>query len=217
MIVLLWTRPGNDTLATLLLAHGSGAPMDSPFMNRFAEYAAEKGIATARFEFPYMAQRRHGGSKRPPPRVDGLMVEFNEIINAALSEVRGPILIGGKSMGGRVAAMLGSQNELDERVAGIVCLGYPLHPQGKPDQLRLEPLTANRLPLLIVQGDRDPFGTQAEFDSLSLPGTIDLVWAENGNHDLAPTGRSPATWQGNLSLAAQATRSFAETVLTDRK
>lgn len=210
--MLLWTRPDTNPVATLLLAHGSGAPMDSPFMNRFAELASVNSIATARFEFPYMAQRREGGSKRPPPKVESLQDDFLEAVTAVLAESAGTVLVGGKSMGGRIAAMLGGRDDLDARIAGILCLGYPLHPQKKPEQLRLTPLQNSRLPLLIVQGDRDPFGTKAEFESITLPQTIKIVWAENGNHDLAPTGRSPATWEGNLTLAAEAAKDFAHSL-----
>ncbi|MCG8404207.1 MAG: hypothetical protein MI923_03310, partial [Phycisphaerales bacterium] len=162
-----------------------------------------------RFEFPYMAQLRHGGAKRPPPKAESLQDDFLEAIKTVLAQSTATVLIGGKSMGGRIATMLGGRNDLDARIAGIVCLGYPLHPQKKPEQLRLAPLLENRLPLLVVQGERDPFGTKIEFDALSLPRPIKTVWAENGNHDLAPTGRAPATWEGNLALAAEATVDFA--------
>ncbi len=212
MTDLLWTRPEGAPVATLLLAHGAGAAMDSPFMNRFAATAAGLDIAVARFEFPYMAERRATGKKRPPPRADKLINAYLAAISDLARDAAGPLLIGGKSMGGRIAVMCAGDPALDRRVAGVVCLGYPFHPQGKPDDLRLEPLRTATLPCLIAQGERDPFGTPGEIATYDLPGTVSLVVLEDGSHDLAPRGKSPATWDGNMRLAAEAVRDFASAV-----
>lgn len=211
MTELLWTRPEGDTptVATLLLAHGAGAAMDSGFMNRFAGHAAAAGLAVARFEFAYMAARRAGGPKRPPPKADQLIGEYQTSLQDVLKSVEGPVLVGGKSMGGRVAAMLTAGSSLPKRVSGVVCLGYPFHPQGKPEDWRMAPLEGARRPVLIAQGDRDGFGTAAELAEVTLPAHVELVWLEDGNHDLAPRGASPATWDGNLALAAKAAADFA--------
>jgi len=189
---------------TLLLAHGASAAMDTQFMRRFAIHAAAAGLDVLRFEFSYMAQRRVDGVRRPAPKAETLAPEFAAILAEALAASKGPLLIGGKSMGGRVAAMVGGLPDLDARVRAVACLGYPFHPIGKPDKLRLEPLQALRIPALVVQGTRDPYGDEAEVAAYGLPPLVTLVWSDNGNHDLAPTGASPATWNGNLEAAAKA-------------
>ena len=212
MTDFLWNRTEGETpsAATLLLAHGAGAAMDSGFMNRFAGHAATAGLTVARFEFAYMAGRRTGGAKRPPPRADLLVGEFQKALQQVLGETSGPVLIGGKSMGGRVAAMLAASSSLPRRVTGVACLGYPFHPQGRTDTWRLAPLEAARRPILIAQGERDAFGNAAELEDVTLPDQVRVIWLEDGSHDLAPRGASPATWEGNLTQTAQAVAAFAQ-------
>ncbi|WP_029063909.1 alpha/beta family hydrolase [Labrenzia sp. DG1229] len=207
---LIWNRTDTSPEATLLMAHGAGAPMDSAFMEKLAGALAAEGIAVARFEFAYMAGRRTGGSKKPPPRADKLIGEFQTALQSLLSDTQGPLLLGGKSMGGRVAAMLGGGGSLPSRVKGICCFGYPFHPTGKPDvRWRLAPLEEAKRPVLILQGDRDPFGSKAELDALTLPEHVSLTYLEDGNHDFGPRGKSPATLDGNIRAAAAETASFA--------
>lgn len=210
MTDFLWDRPEEPAAATLLLAHGAGAAMDSAFMNRFAKMAVEEGLAVARFEFPYMAARRATGKKRPPPRADKLIEAYLAAIAEVPETIEGPLLIGGKSLGGRVAAMCAGDPALDARVAGVVCLGYPFHPDGKPDDLRLAPLQEASIPCLIAQGDRDTFGNQVEIAGYELPDSVEIIYLEDGSHDLAPRGKSPATWDGNMRQTAQAVKAFAE-------
>ncbi|MEM9635502.1 MAG: alpha/beta family hydrolase [Pseudomonadota bacterium] len=213
MSTFLWTRPASEASATLLMAHGAGAPMDSAFMNKLADALAAEGIAVARFEFAYMAGRRTGGSKKPPPRADKLIGEFQTALQTLLSETEGPILLGGKSMGGRVASMLGGGGSLPGRVAGICCYGYPFHPTGKRDaEWRLSPLEDAKRPIQILQGDRDPFGSKVELDEITLPNHVSLTYLEDGNHDFGPRGKSPATLDGNIQEAAKATAKFANSI-----
>ena len=213
MTDFLWTRPDADPIATLLLAHGAGAAMDSTFMNRLAEALTENGLAVARFEFAYMAGRRTGGSKRPPPKAEKLIREFQTALQNLMATTDGPLLLGGKSMGGRVAAMLGGGGSLPGRVKGVCCFGYPFHPTGKPDaDWRLAPLVDAKKPVLVLQGDRDPFGTKAELDTIKLPQHVSVTYLEDGNHDFGPRGQSPATLAGNIALAAQAAATFAGTL-----
>ncbi|MEM5584439.1 alpha/beta family hydrolase [Roseibium sp. AS2] len=196
--------------ATLLLAHGAGAPMDSPFMNRLAAALSKNNIAVARFEFAYMAGRRSGGSKRPPPRADKLVSEFQKALQTLMGETEGPLLVGGKSMGGRVAAMLAGGSSLPGRVKGVCCFGYPFHPDGKPEaEWRLAPLQDAKRPVLILQGDRDPFGSRAELEAVTMADHVRLAWLEDGNHDFGPRGKSPATLDGNITAAAEAAAVFA--------
>lgn len=208
MTDLLWTRP-DDARATLLLAHGAGAPMDSVFMNRIAEALAARDVAVARFEFPYMAKRRTTGKKYPPPKAETLTEAFRvAIATAAVAPERvGPLVIGGKSMGGRVAAITAGA-ALEGDVAGVVCLGYPFHGPGRPEEIRLTPLQAARLPMLIVQGERDEFGNRAEVEQLDVGAGGRFVWIEDGSHDFGPRGSSPATLKGNIAAAADATAAF---------
>lgn len=211
MTAFLWTRPDTDPAATLLLAHGAGAPMDSTFMEKLAAALAAKGIAVARFEFAYMAGRRTGGPKKPPPRADKLIGEFQTALQALMNESDGLLLVGGKSMGGRVAAMLAGGGSLPGRVKGVACFGYPFHPTGKPDaDWRLAPLEDAKRPVQILQGDRDPFGSRAEIEAITVPDHVALTYLEDGNHDFGPRGKSPATLDGNIRQAAKATASFAK-------
>jgi predicted alpha/beta-hydrolase family hydrolase len=168
---------------TVLLAHGAGAPMDSASMNASAQALAAQGLRVARFEFDYMAARRTGGRK-PPPRAEKVMPEYIAAIDAL--SAKGPLIIGGKSMGGRVASMIADDLYAAGRIAGLLCLGYPFHPVGKPEQLRTEHLAHLKTPALIVQGTRDPFGTREEVEGYKLAKTIEILWLEDGDHDLRP-------------------------------
>lgn len=211
MTDFLWNRPETPPVATLLLAHGAGAAMDSAFMNKLAAALSSQGIAAARFEFAYMAGRRTGGPKKPPPRADKLIAEFQTALQSVLSQSDGPLLIGGKSMGGRVAAMLAGGGSLPGRAKGVACFGYPFHPTGKADaEWRLQPLQDAKRPVLVLQGDRDPFGSKAELDEVTLPAHVSLTYLEDGNHDFGPRGKSPATLDGNIKLAAEAVRAFVD-------
>ncbi|WP_435660622.1 alpha/beta family hydrolase [Leisingera caerulea] len=188
--------------ATILLAHGAGAAMDTPFMTAIAEGLAARGLRVARFEFAYMAERRSGGPKRPPPKVELLQEEFRSA--ADVLACSGPLFIGGKSMGGRVASLIADDLWAQNRVRGLVCLGYPFHPQGKPEKLRTAHLAGLRTPALICQGTRDPFGTQAEAASYDLSDAVAFCWLNDGDHDLKPRKRvTGLTQDQHLETAAE--------------
>jgi predicted alpha/beta-hydrolase family hydrolase len=184
----------------LLLAHGAGAGMHSPFLQRFAPDLAELGIAVARFEFPYMMRRR-GGKRSPPDRAPVLLEHFREAV-AQLGATKS-LVIGGKSMGGRIASMVA--DELG--VAGVVCLGYPFHPPGKPETTRTEHLAKLKTRALIMQGTRDPFGTQSDVAKYKLSKRIRVKWIEDGNHDLSPRGPA-ARREASHEEVLQAVASF---------
>ena len=190
-----------------LCAHGAGAGMETPFMEAVAGILAERDIATLRFEFGYMAARRQGGSRKPPPKAERLMDEYRAAVAGAPKGA--PLLIGGKSMGGRVASLVADELYDLGRIAGLICLGYPFHPPKNPDQLRTAHLFGMRCPALIVQGDRDPFGSRGEVEAMSLSRSIRLHWASDGDHDLGPRGSSGFTRKGNLAAAADAITAFA--------
>jgi len=193
---------------TVLLAHGAGAPMDSAAMMAAARALAAEGLRVVRFEFAYMAARRTAAGKRPPPRAESVMPEYAAAI-AALGAT-GKLVIGGKSMGGRVASMLADELHAAGRVAGLLCLGYPFHPLGKPGQLRTGHLMQMRCPALIVQGTRDPMGSREEVAGYSLSPAIRILWLEDGDHDLRPRKAvSGFTAADHLRSMASAVKDFA--------
>ncbi|WP_333825402.1 alpha/beta fold hydrolase [Pinisolibacter sp.] len=206
---LLWTV-ADDARATVLLAHGAGAPMDSSFMTRIAEGLAARGITVARFEFAYMAKRRTTGKKAPPPKAEKLIPEFRAAIEAvaAAPERVGPIVVGGKSMGGRVATMTAGA-PLPAAVVGVACLGYPFHGPGRPEEIRLAPLANGLLPTLVLQGERDEFGNRGEVEDLAVGPHTRFEWIEDGSHDFGPRGSSPATLKGNIAHACDTLAGFA--------
>jgi len=193
-------RPAESAL-TLALAHGAGAPMDSPFMAAFAAGLAAEGIRVARFEFPYMAARRHDGRKRPPDREAVLLEAWRQVV-ARLGPAR--LAVGGKSLGGRMASMVADETG----AKGLVCLGYPFHPPGRPDKLRTAHLETIKTPTLIVQGTRDPFGGPGEVEGYPLSPAVRLHWAEDGDHSLAPRKASGRTTEQNWAEAIAATAAF---------
>lgn len=190
---------------TLLLAHGAGAPMDSDFMNAFADALAAKGGRSLRFEFPYMAARREDGRKRPPDRAPKLESAFIEFFAKATSGGR-RCFVGGKSMGGRIASMVAD----DLGARGVICLGYPFHPPGKPEKLRTAHLQVMRTPTLILQGERDPFGKRDEPASFGLSDKVEVMWIPDGDHDLKPRKASGHDHAGNIQTAVDAAWSFME-------
>ena len=174
----------DDAPTTVLLAHGAGAPMDSASLNATAKALAAAGFRVARFEFGYMASRRTEAGRKPPPRADTLNPEYK----AAVAELgaKGRLIIGGKSMGGRVASMIADELYAEGKIAGLLCLGYPFHPPGKPEQLRTKHLGKLNTPTLICQGTRDEFGTDAEVPAYALSDKIEILWLPDGDHDLKP-------------------------------
>lgn len=172
--------PAEDA-RTLVLAHGAGAPMDSEFMSFAAQEIAQRGLRVMRFEFPYMRARRESGKARPPDREAVLLETWREAVRTCGSPSP---FIGGKSMGGRMASMVA--DELG--VAGLVCLGYPFHPPGRPEKTRTAHLASISTRALIVQGTNDAFGTREDIAGYALSASITFEWIEGGNHDLAAKG-----------------------------
>lgn len=190
-----------DARPIVVLAHGAGAPMDSPFMTAVARGLAAEGLRVARFEFPYMAARRQA-ARRGPDRPDVLLATWRGVVETLGG---GPqVVIGGKSMGGRLASLVADQVE----ARGLVCLGYPFHPPGQPDRLRTKHLRDLRTPALIVQGTRDRFGTPAEVATYELSPSIRFEWIADGDHSLAPRQSSGRTAAENLAAAIAAIARF---------
>jgi hypothetical protein len=187
---------------TLVLAHGAGAPMDSPWMNVVAAGLASRGVRVARFEFPYMRQRREEGRKGAPDREPALRAAWGE----AIAELGGGerLAIGGKSLGGRIASLVADE----VRARGLVCLGYPFHPPGRPERTRTAHLAGLATPALVVQGTRDPFGSPEDVGGYALSPRIRVVWIEDGDHDLRPRARSGRSAEQNLREALEAVAAF---------
>jgi uncharacterized protein len=211
MTDFLFDRP-DKAKATMLLAHGAGAPMDSASMNAATKALANAGLRIARFEFAYMASRRTAAGRKPPPRAEKVMTEYVAAVDAL--KATGPLIIGGKSMGGRVASMVCDDLFAKGRIAGLLCLGYPFHPVGKPEQLRTAHLAELKTPALIAQGTRDPFGTREEVKHYKLSKQIEILWLEDGDHDLRPrkavSGFSAAD---HLATLADAVSAWVERVV----
>ncbi len=187
---------------TLLLAHGAGAPMDSPFMNEIAAGVAACRVRVVRFEFPHMAVRRSTGRRAGPDRQPRLLESWREAFR--LTARRTPPTIGGKSMGGRMASMIA--DEVGAR--GLVCLGYPFHPPGKPERTRTAHLAGVRTPTLIIQGERDPLGTPHEVERYELSPAISIEWLPDGDHSFKPRVKSGHSLESNLERAVAAIASF---------
>lgn len=188
---LIYDGPKDGPL--FLFAHGAGADAESEFMSTIAKNLADKGVRVARFNFPYMQQRLVDGKKRPPNRAPQLVEFYSELIKI----IGQPVYIGGKSMGGRIASMVASQQdtELNQLIQGVICLGYPFHPIGKPDKLRIEHLKDIKAPLFIAQGTRDKLGSKEEIETYELYKKINFLWLEDGDHDFKPRVKSGLSLQ----------------------
>lgn len=198
----------DDAAVTILLAHGAGAPMDSPSMTAFAQALAARGMRVARFEFGYMGARRTEGRRKPPPKAETLVSEYAAAIEAL--DTPGTLVVGGKSMGGRVASLGAGAWYEAGRIAGLLCLGYPFHPPGRPGTTRVAHLETIRVPTLICQGTRDPFGTAGDVAGYRLPQAVRVMWIEDGDHDLKPRKRETGRSHGEaIAMMADAVRAWA--------
>ena len=183
---LVYASRGATTHATFILAHGAGAGQQSSFITDFAQGLSDRGIDVLTFNFLYTEQGR-----RVPDRTEKLDACYTAAAVAARRHFDRPgVFIGGKSMGGRIATHLAAGDDAETLgIRGVVALGYPLHPPGKPQQLRAAHLSRIRVPMLIVQGERDPFGTPAELEPVldAIGADITLHVVENADHSLAPS------------------------------
>ncbi|UST71034.1 alpha/beta family hydrolase [Pseudomonas moraviensis] len=200
----LWDAAVGEDSATLILAHGAGAPMDSEWMNDMAGRLAGLGVNVLRFEFPYMAQRRVDGGKRPPNPAGKLQECWREVFAVVRRHVAGRLAIGGKSMGGRMASLVADELGAD----GLVCLGYPFYAAGKPEKPRVEHLASLRTRTLIVQGERDALGNREAVEAYTLSPSIEVMWLAAGDHDLKPLKASGFTHSDHLAGAARKVAEF---------
>ncbi len=199
---LLFDGPDHARL-TVVLAHGAGAPMNTSFMNEVARGLAAYGYRVARFEFPYMRARRETGRRRGAPDREPILRNAWKDVVLELGG-GGGLVIGGKSMGGRIASMVA--DEVGAR--GLVCLGYPFHPPGRPEKVRTAHLETLSTPALVVQGTRDAFGTPEDVQRYRLSPAIRVVWLEDGDHSWKPRASSGRTEAQNMAEALAAIHGF---------
>jgi predicted alpha/beta-hydrolase family hydrolase len=191
-------RPHGDASVSLILAHGAGAPMDSPFMQAITERLVARGVAVFRFEFAYMAERRKDGRRRPPNPQARLLEQWRDVYALVRQQTAGRLAIGGKSMGGRMASLLADELQAD----ALICLGYPFHPAGKPEKPRVAHLADLRTPTLIIQGERDALGDRETVAGYALSTAVAVHWLTAADHDLKPLKRSGLTHEQHLDSAA---------------
>lgn len=200
---------GEDNPITFIFAHGAGAGMDHEFMQSVAKGLAFKGIRVIRFNFPYMIKRAEDGKRRPPDRAPKLLEAYQDIIGQVDAD---KLVIGGKSMGGRMASHL---SEVD-KVAAIACLGFPFHPPGKPEKYKGEHLAELAKPCLILQGERDTFGKREEFADFDLSDSIRVEFIPDGDHSFKPRKSSGYTEQQNIALTVEKLSAFIKEVLNEK-
>ncbi|HET6452399.1 MAG TPA: alpha/beta family hydrolase [Spirochaetia bacterium] len=187
---------------TIVLAHGAGAAMDSAFMNDVAGGLARASFRVARFEFPYMQKKRETGARTRPDVPAVLEATWMKVV-AQLGEPS-RIVIGGKSMGGRIASMVADR----AGVRGLLCLGYPFHPAGAPGKLRVSHLKDLKTPTLFLQGERDALGSRDEIAGYELAPAIRVLYLPDGDHSFKPRASSGATYRGNIELAIREAVAF---------
>lgn len=211
MVMEDWLTDGEEKNPLVILAHGAGAGSDSDFMQQMAQLLAARGLYVVRFDFPYMLKRREDGKKRPPDRAPKLLEAYREVI----AELDRPCVIAGKSMGGRMASLIATEEGVSVQVKGCVALGYPFHPLGKPENLRIDHLQSIDLPMLFLQGVRDKMGSFEEVSGYPLSEELEIQWLFDGDHDLKPRKASGISHQRNLEAAAEAVCAFVKDVLAD--
>lgn len=205
------TAANTEYQAQIILAHGAGAGSSSDFMkqicNKITEVSQNK-IKVILFDFPYMQLIEQTGKKRPPNKMPVLAQSYIEQISQVNPNL--PLFIGGKSMGARVALQACLDADMPANLRGYIALGYPFHPVGKPEKLRLNLLNAVNLPGLIIQGERDTFGKKAEVAGYQINDNYQFNWIETGDHSLKPLKASGFTQLQMIEAAAQSIKEFID-------
>lgn len=202
-----------DAIATFLFAHGAGAGMDHAFMTAVATGLAAHNIHVVRFNFPYMIKRAEDGKKRPPDRQPKLLLDFQTHIERFDN---GKLVIGGKSMGGRMASLMVTDiaaqtplvNNCATKVRGVACLGFPFHPPAKPENYRGDHLVMITVPTLILQGERDTFGVRSEVEQWPFSAQVHYQFLVDGDHGFKPRKASGHTEAENITIAIEALAAF---------
>jgi len=194
-----WFKSTKQTaFAQFIFAHGAGAGSDSDFMQQMAKLISDQGVDVGLFDFEYMQIAKQTNKRRPPERAPKLLSYFEQILNHIQPNV--PLFIGGKYMGGRMASMLACTTE--HPVLGVLAFGYPFHPPGKPEKLRTDHFADVVCPFLVLQGERDTFGTREELATMAMPMQPQYIWLTDGDHSLKPRKKSGITELQNRETAA---------------
>ncbi|MCC2603903.1 alpha/beta family hydrolase [Planctobacterium marinum] len=193
-------------IAQLILAHGAGQGMESDFMQQCKTLFEVAGVKCTLFDFDYMSEMKRLGRRRPPERLPKLIEQFNAQF---VEPGELPLFIGGKSMGGRVASHVLQASP----ALGGICFGYPFHPPGKSEKIRTEHLSSISKPLLVLQGERDPFGKPEEIESYRLPDSLMVTFIPAGEHSFITTRSSGVSWQENMQFAVAQACQFIKNIL----
>jgi predicted alpha/beta-hydrolase family hydrolase len=195
----VYARPPSPT-ATIVVAHGAGAGMDHPFLVGFSRACVDEGLASLRFNFSYIE------SGRRSPDTEAVLRDAWRAAFAAASDRAdgGAVWVSGKSLGGRIASMCAADGEIAP--AGLVFLGYPLHPPGKPERVRDEHLYRIEVPMLFLQGTSDPFASPDVLGRVlaKLGDRATFVPLEGGGHSFEVRGRKRDPREAGASLAPHA-------------
>ena len=197
------SEPIGDAVGQCLFLHGAGAPADSEFMSLFTACLIQHQLRVVRYECEYMRQRRETGKKRPPPRMPDLVNELKQVLTVHNSLFSSPLpmCLIGKSMGARIASHLLEEKSICAQFA--VALGYPFHPIGKPDSLRIAHFEKMRKTLWVYQGTRDSFGKPHEVTSYPLSPQVQINWLEDADHDFCVLKKSKLTQSDFFEYVAQ--------------
>ncbi|MFM4718309.1 alpha/beta family hydrolase [Aeromonas bivalvium] len=190
-----------DAPMRILLAHGAGAGMEHSFLAELSRLLAGPEIEVVRFNFPYMSKRAQDGRRRPPDRQPVLLDHWRQMVQQ-FAHPR--LYLAGKSMGGRMAAEIADE----VNAAGLLVLGYPFHPPAKPDAWRGEVLKTIATPTLLLQGERDSFGSRLDLADFPFCARVDVRWLTDGDHGFKPRKASGLTESDNLAQAAAHIRAF---------
>lgn len=194
-----------DAPVRILLAHGAGAGMDHGFLAQLSRLLAGPEIEVVRFNFPYMTKRAQDGKRRPPDRQPLLLEHWRQMVR----EFAHPrLFLAGKSMGGRMAAELYHDGGDAMNAAGLLILGYPFHPPAKPDRWRGDVLKQIKVPTLLLQGERDTFGSRAELAEFPFSPNVSVHWLTDGDHGFKPRKVSGVSEQENMQYAADTIKHF---------
>ncbi|WP_105168973.1 alpha/beta family hydrolase [Pseudoalteromonas sp. T1lg23B] len=204
-MTIQWFKP-KQPIAQFIFAHGAGAGSDSAFMQTIAQHLCDLGIQVGLFDFEYMQQAKALDKRRPPDRAPKLLACFANQLAQADQAL--PLFIGGKSMGGRMASMLVTEGKYP--VKGVIAMGYPFHPPGKPDKLRIEHFAEIPCPFLVLQGERDTFGSQIELAQLKMDNAPDFIFFADGDHSLKPRKKSGYSEAEHLLEAAKQAAKFMQ-------
>jgi predicted alpha/beta-hydrolase family hydrolase len=215
---LAYQGPTRGADRAVLLAHGAGADMNAATLTTVADALTDANVPSLRFNFPYRAAGR-----RSPDRAPALEAAVREAASELARRTKLPfdrLVIGGRSMGGRICSMVAADPGADNEAGalGLVLLGYPLHPPGKATQLRVEHFARLRMPTLFVSGTRDAFGAPAELqrEAKKLQGPVSFHWVESGDHGFKPLKASGLTIDGVLVEVAAVVVDFVTGISNGR-